>query len=164
MLPGDSGVSTMTRGRYGVVVCTKCRNAKGVDLVNKNTRCTRCGKQLSLKRLRVYYRSDSQAEIADKVGVLNARLRNVEITEQNVTDNDPYIIAVKESSLGSNERERLLILARVLTRELGTFERSDLERIVEIQGTGDPDEMMELFNKLDEVYQPQRNVFRAVDI
>ncbi len=154
----------MNKGRYGVIVCTKCRNAKGVDLISKNTRCTRCGKQLSLNKLNVYFRSDSQTEIANKVGELNARLRNVDLPVEYVSKPDPHTLAVKESSSGSNEKERLLILARVLTRELGSFDRSDLHRIIEIKGTGDIDEMVELLRKLEDVYEPKRDVFKSLDL
>lgn len=154
----------MNKGRYGVVVCTKCKNAKGVDLISKNTRCTRCGKQLSLRKLNVYFRSDSQTEIASKVGELNAKLRDVDITPEHTPKSDPHTLAVKESSFGSNERERLSIIARVLTRELGSFGREDIQKIIEIKGTGDINEMIESLKKLDDVYEPEREVFKSADL
>ena len=58
--------------RYGVIVCTKCRRAKGVDLSCKTTRCPGCGKVLNLKNLSIKYKTNSEEELRQAIGLVNA--------------------------------------------------------------------------------------------
>lgn len=147
-----------------MVFCTKCRNAKGVDLTVNKSRCTRCGKLLSMDKLKVYHRSDSQKDVAIRVGVLNAKSHGIDIPEkEKKTISDPYARALRESIKGSNERERLLIIARILTMELGSFDKDDLESVIELMGVGDVDDMIASLKKIEEVYEPKEGTFKALD-
>ena len=58
--------------RYGVIVCPKCKRAKGVDLSNKTTRCPGCGKVLNLKNLDIKYKTDSEGDLRRVIGLVNA--------------------------------------------------------------------------------------------
>ena len=60
--------------RFGVIVCSKCKHAKGVELSSKTTKCTHCGKILHVKKLKVFYTTDSQAELHHAVGRVNAEV------------------------------------------------------------------------------------------
>ncbi len=160
---GDIGVFEMNRGRYGVVVCTRCGNAKGVDMGSTTTQCPHCRKRLVVKILKVFYRSDSQTEIAGVVGELNAKLRDVEIPIKESKEPETYTLALRESSIGSNERERYVMIGRVLARELGTFDKNDLEKVISIRGVGDIDEILDVLRKSDLFYEPQAGTFKAVE-
>jgi len=60
--------------RLGVIVCPKCKQVKGVDLSSKTTKCAGCGKTLSLKKLKIFYETDSQEKLRQAIGLLNAEL------------------------------------------------------------------------------------------
>jgi hypothetical protein len=60
--------------RFGVVVCSKCKHAKGVQLSSRTTKCTHCGKILHVKKLKLFYTTDSQAELRHAVGQVNAKV------------------------------------------------------------------------------------------
>jgi transposase-like protein len=60
--------------KFGIVVCPRCKNAKAVDLSYKTTKCHRCGKILSLEKLRIWYKSDSNQKIRQVLGLVNAKM------------------------------------------------------------------------------------------
>jgi hypothetical protein len=60
--------------KYGIVVCPKCRKAKAVNLDYKTTRCIRCNKVIQLNKIRITYRSDSQQQIRQAIGLINAKM------------------------------------------------------------------------------------------
>ncbi len=153
----------MNIGRYGVVVCTKCGNAKGVDLGTKTTKCPHCRRRLIINKLTVFYRSDSQKNIAQVVGELNAKIRDAEMPDKKSNPPDAYTLALKESRSGSNERERLIIIGRVLSRELGSFDKKDLEIIISRRGTGEIEEIIDVLKKSDLFYEPKPGTFKAVE-
>jgi len=57
-----------------VIVCPVCKRVKGVDLSSKTTKCTHCGKTLQLKKLKIYYETDSQEKLRQAIGLVNAEL------------------------------------------------------------------------------------------
>jgi hypothetical protein len=60
--------------RFGVIVCPQCKYVKGLELFSKTTKCIRCGKTLELKKLKIFYETDSQEKLRQAIGVLNAEL------------------------------------------------------------------------------------------
>jgi transposase-like protein len=60
--------------RLGVIVCPRCKQAKGVDVSAKTTKCTRCGKTLQLKKLTIFYETASQEKLRHAIGQINAQL------------------------------------------------------------------------------------------
>jgi hypothetical protein len=60
--------------RLGVIVCPQCKQVKGVDLSLKTTKCVGCGKTLSLKKLKIFYETDSQEKLRQAIGILNVEL------------------------------------------------------------------------------------------
>ena len=60
--------------RLGVIVCPRCKQVKGVDLSSKTTKCTRCGKSLQLKKLKILYETESQEKLRQAIGAMNAEL------------------------------------------------------------------------------------------
>lgn len=156
----------MSRKKYGIIVCQNCKYAKAVDLSNKTAKCSHCGKNLKIKKMKVYFESGSQKETSWAVGRLNAKLKKGELPEEEKeTEKSPYMKAKEQASAGDNEKERIVIMARVLTREMGSFGIDDLEKICDIMGWGDVDDMIEKIRKLeDEIYEPKQNVFKAIDV
>jgi Zn ribbon nucleic-acid-binding protein len=60
--------------RLGVIVCPQCKQVKGMDLSSKTTKCIRCGKTLQLKKLKIYYETDSQEKLRQAIGLCTAKL------------------------------------------------------------------------------------------
>ena len=60
--------------RFGIVVCPKCKKAKGVNLFCKTTRCIRCGKLLMLEKLKILYETDSEQKLRQILGLINAEM------------------------------------------------------------------------------------------
>ncbi len=58
---------------YGVVVCPRCRTAKGCNLRQKTTKCP-CGDIIDLKVSRVYFKTSRTRELAKAVAAQNAKL------------------------------------------------------------------------------------------
>jgi len=57
-----------------VIVCPQCKQVKGVNLSSKTTKCTGCGKTLTLEKLKIFYETDSQEKLRQAIGLLNAEL------------------------------------------------------------------------------------------
>lgn len=60
--------------KFGVIVCPRCRNAKVVDLSFKTTTCFRCNKKITLDKVKILYKSDSEQEIRKAIGIINVEL------------------------------------------------------------------------------------------
>jgi hypothetical protein len=60
--------------RFGVIVCPQCNQVKGMDLSIKTTKCIRCGKTLQMKKLKIFYETESQKKLRIAIGLLNAEL------------------------------------------------------------------------------------------
>jgi hypothetical protein len=60
--------------RFGVIVCPQCKQVKGLNLSSKTTKCIRCGKTLQMKKLKIFYETDSQEKLQQAIGLLNAKL------------------------------------------------------------------------------------------
>ena len=65
---------TIMNEKFGIIVCPNCRNPKAVDLSIKKTTCFRCNKSLSLKKVKILFKSNSQEKICNAIGLLNAEL------------------------------------------------------------------------------------------
>ena len=65
--------------RYGVIVCPKCKKVKAVDLTNKTTKCFFCNKIITIKKMKILFKSNHQEEIRQAIGQINAELlKNVD--------------------------------------------------------------------------------------
>jgi hypothetical protein len=60
--------------KFGVIVCPSCKKAKGVNLLNKTTKCVGCGKSLKIHGLKIFYKTDSTKELQQAIGLVNAEL------------------------------------------------------------------------------------------
>jgi len=60
---------------YVVIVCSRCRLARGAAETARTASCPRCGRKLQLSDLRKYYRSESLDQLREAIGQLNARLK-----------------------------------------------------------------------------------------
>lgn len=156
----------MSGKKFGVIVCTQCGRAKAVDLNVKRTECPYCGKGLKVSELKIYYEADSYREASWAVGRINSKMKGVdeEIEEgkKDSSDLDSYTLALKESSSANNERDKLTIVAQVLTSKLGQFGKDEITHLSERSDLGSVEELIEKFRKLDGVFEPENETFKAV--
>ncbi len=150
--------------KYGVIVCSSCRTAKIVDLNDETSECHKCGERLTLKKMKIHYRTDSRKEASWVIGRLNAKMRGGELPEQeeNEEENDPYLKASEKAEVASDEKERLQIISSILSEELESFEISDVEEVYELLGREDVEDVEKKLKRLDEVYEPKEGVFSRV--
>jgi hypothetical protein len=60
--------------RFGVIICPWCKQVKGLELSSQTTRCIRCGKTLKMKKIKIFCETDSQEQLRQAIGLLNAEL------------------------------------------------------------------------------------------
>src|SRR2546422_11389084 len=70
-MPRRTRVSRLSM--YGVVVCPRCKRAKGVNLKQKTTTC-QCGFVIHIVPARIRGRAESARELAPLVGKVSAEL------------------------------------------------------------------------------------------
>jgi len=151
------------RGKYGIIVCSRCRTAKTALLTNKTTKCHQCGKRLTLEKMKIHYRTDSKEEASWAIGRLNAEMGGGELPEkEGEEEKGPHVKASKQAEIADNERERLEIISRVLSEELGSFKIEDVERVYELLGREGVEDLEGKIKRLEEIYEPKEGVFRRV--
>ena len=57
--------------KYGVIVCSKCKSVKGVLLSNKTTKCIRCGKNIKIDKVKIFYKTNLPEELRNYIGIVN---------------------------------------------------------------------------------------------
>ena len=62
--------------KFGIIVCPRCRNSKVVNLSCKTTTCFRCNKRIDLDKVKILYKSNSEQEIRQAIGIINVKLKN----------------------------------------------------------------------------------------
>lgn len=60
--------------RYAVVVCPRCRHAKGIDRVARTTTCGRCSSRHETHGLRLFYKTGDAEALRVAVGVVEAKV------------------------------------------------------------------------------------------
>jgi len=60
---------------YVVIVCSRCRLARGAPEHAKTASCPGCGRKLRVPELKKYHRTEKLTELAEAIGQLNARLK-----------------------------------------------------------------------------------------
>ncbi|MFP4170028.1 MAG: hypothetical protein ACLFUV_03265 [Methanomassiliicoccales archaeon] len=147
---------------FGVIVCPRCHTVRGVDLSSRSGSCPRCGHQIDVTRAKVYFRTDSQKELATAV-----RQKAEEIA---VTLDDPLgVEEIRERMEGPEResadmrRERVHRTAVRLTKEQGSFTVEGLmgELGMDRQQT---ERMMEDMIQNGLVYQPREGIYKATPL
>ena len=60
--------------KFGIIVCPNCRKVKAANLSYKTTKCFKCKKIINLKKIKILYKSNSQEQIRQVIGKINAEL------------------------------------------------------------------------------------------
>lgn len=155
---------------YGVVVCPRCKRAKGVDLKQKTTTCS-CGFTIRVAPSRIRGRAGTARELAPLVGQVNAEIaggtKQVErdfapMKKRRPTQVHARIIAAVPREGDRNSRIRAAALE--LTNELEVFTRDDWTRVLEGLGISEPEPALEALLHANVVFEPKEGFYRAVGL
>ena len=61
---------------YGVICCPKCRFVTAVDLKFKTKRCIKCNYSISLKKVRVIFKTEDNNELGNLIKDTRKRVEN----------------------------------------------------------------------------------------
>lgn len=151
---------------YGVVVCSKCRRAKGASLSKKTTTC-QCGNKIMIKGARVRVRTKDARDLAVAVASENARLRGG-LEEYRQAVGLPRRIGgvhgrvAEEASKAAKKDEKIMAVAANLTLRLGAFSEKDFVLVLTSMGIAKPREHLNRLVELSLVFEPEPGRFKAV--
>lgn len=155
---------------FGVVVCPRCKRAKGVELPKKTTTCA-CGFEIRVVPSRIRLRASTARELAPLVAQANAELaggleayRRATTPRQRRRPRDVHARVVAAAGKARDRARRIQAAAVELTRELEVFSRDDWVRVLEGLGVPNPEEALEGLLVAREVYEPKPGFYRAVSL
>lgn len=153
---------------YGVVVCPRCRKAKGVDLSQKTTTCP-CGFEIRVVPAKVRARTSVPRELPRLVGLTNAEIagglaayREAARPRKRVRSVDVHARVVASAIRAGDRVHRLRAAAEGLTRELEVFSLEDWRTVLRGLGVDAADDALRDLMDRDVVYEPRAGFYRAV--
>ena len=166
--------------KFGVVVCPKCRNAKGVNLDAKSSKCNRCNKSLNPRKLKVFYRTDTESDLIHGVARVNAEIhqglseyeelvedvnRLKELKKKEQEPSDIYLRIALSAAEISDHKRRIEFIAIELASNLdGIFSETDLNKVLEKVNVEDADgkSCIGQLKKMDMIYEPERGRYKII--
>ena len=155
---------------YGVVVCPRCKRAKGVDLKQKTTTCL-CGFEIRVVPSRVRARANTARELAPLVGQVSAEIagglkayREAAAPVRRIRPRDVHLRVIGIVSKAQGRANRVRAAAVELTRELEVFSMPDWERVLAGLGIPHPEEALAALVRANLVLEPTSGFYRAVSL
>ncbi len=155
---------------YGVVVCPRCRKAKGADLKQKATACP-CGFDIKIVPARVKARAETARELAPLVGRVNAEIAGglkavarEEAPRKRTRIRDVHARIVAAVPKEGNRASRIRAAAIELTRELQLFTLDDWAKVLAGLGIPEPEAALATLVRANAVFEPKGGFYRAVDL
>ena len=59
--------------RYGAIVCSNCKLAWGIDLLQKTTRCPHCGKTYNISKRKIFYQTQDLKKLKIYISKMNEK-------------------------------------------------------------------------------------------
>lgn len=153
---------------YGVVVCPRCKRAKGVDLKQKTTTCA-CGFAIRVVPARVRARASTPRELAPLVGEVNAELAGgaqvvakafAPVRPRRAREVHARVIAAVPKA--GDRASKMRAAAVQLTNELEVFTKDDWIRVLEGLGIPEPEGALAVLLDANVVFEPRAGFYRAV--
>jgi hypothetical protein len=151
---------------YGIVVCPRCKRAKGVELEKKTTACD-CGFEIRVRSRRTPFETSDARELAAAVARVQAEIHGgtkaVEeaIPRPKKRGRDAFARVIADASRG-DRRQRVRLAAEGLAREFILFTVEDWRRVAEAIGVPNPAEALEELVRGNVVYEPRPGYYRTV--
>jgi len=150
---------------FGVIVCPGCNRARGVDLSATAAVCPSCGKKIDVGKEKVYFKTDSESELAEAVRKMSERLA-VDVESAPPAKKKKKKLSFHEE-LGARAKklkgseDRLRFVAENLTSELGEFGVRDLALVVKSFDEGDLEELIERMLSSGIIFEPEPGKYRS---
>jgi hypothetical protein len=155
---------------FGVVVCPRCRRAKGVDLRQKTTTCA-CGFEVRVIPARVRARTATARELAPLVGEVNAELaggakevRKAAIAPRRPRPRDVHARVIAAIPKNADRSTKIRTAAIELTNELEVFTQDDWSRVLAGLGIPDAEGALQGLLRVNAVFEPREGFYRAVEL
>ncbi len=153
---------------YGVIVCPRCRRAKGVNLKQKTTTC-QCGFEIYVVPARIRARAETARELAPLVGKVSAEIaggteeyQRAKSPVRRKRSRDVHVRVIVVAGKERDRAGRVRSAAIELTRELEVFSSSDWERVLAGLGIPHAAEALAMLVKENVVFEPKAGFYRAV--
>jgi len=155
---------------YGVVVCPRCKRAKGVDLKQKMTTCP-CGFEIRVVPARVRARAATPRELAPLVGQVNAELAGgakvvarASAAPKKPKPREVHARVIAAVPKQGDRASRVRAAALELTNELEVFTADDWAQVLQGLGIPEPDAALAVLLDANVVFEPRPGFYRAVGL
>lgn len=155
---------------YGVVVCPRCKRAKGVDLKQKTTTCS-CGFDIRVVPARVRARASTPRELAPLVGQVNAELAGgakvvakAFAPAKQTRPREVHARVIAAIPKAGDRASKVRAAAVELTNELEVFTKDDWIRVLEGLGIPEPESALAVLLDANAVFEPRAGFYRAVGL
>jgi hypothetical protein len=150
---------------FGIVVCPRCKRAKGVDLEKKKTTCD-CGLEIRITANRTTFETSDARELAAAVGRTQADIHGgtkaVETASRpKKRSKDAFARVIADASRG-DRRQRMRLAAEGLAREFVLFTAEDWRRVAEALAIPDPNDALDELTRGNVLYEPRPGYYRTV--
>lgn len=153
---------------FGVVVCPRCKRAKGVDLKQKTTTCP-CGFEIRVLPSRVRARVETGRELVEAVRRVQAELQGgLAVYERAIAPprrkriGDVHARVAAVAKKAGDRAHRIRAAAEALTQELEVFSYEDMRAVLTALGIHDVDDSLDELLRANVVYEPREGFYRAV--
>jgi hypothetical protein len=153
---------------YGVVVCPRCKRAKGVNLKQKTTTCS-CGFEIRVVPARIRARAETARELAPLVGKVSAEIaggteayRRASAPTRRKRSRDVHVRVIGIAAKARDRSSRVRAAAIELTRELQVFSIADWNRVLEGLGIPQAEEVLATLLRDNTVFEPKAGFYRSV--
>jgi hypothetical protein len=166
--------------RFGVIQCSGCKTARGIELDSKTAQCPRCGKKLNVKKAKVLSTAATERELVREVARFNLVISggeeiyardvkeslDLQETGDDSGDTKDVYDAIAGMLVNTNGRdERLRATARELGSRLGEFTEDDFSTVLVRTGFKKDDDFGLYLKKLkdsDVIYEPRSGIYRCL--
>ncbi|MDD1768195.1 MAG: DUF1922 domain-containing protein [Methanomassiliicoccales archaeon] len=151
---------------FGVIVCPSCNRARGVDLSTAAATCPSCGKRINVKKAKVYFKTDSESELAEAVRKMSERLSaDVEsappVRKKRRKLSFHEELGVRAKKIKGSE-DRLRFVAENLSVELGEFSSEDLAMVIKGFDEADAEDLIEKMLSSGIIFEPGPGKYRSI--
>jgi len=148
---------------FGVIICPKCNRARGVDLSVKTSKCPGCGLHSEVDRMRTYFQTDNEQELAELVRRTSSRMQH------SIEDYGDDVILARQATEEQRKKTRNLSLdfdgMVMIARSLSSvgFGLDDLKEALTKEGYDlDPAKIASVMLNEGIVYEPKPGRFRPL--
>lgn len=153
---------------YGVVVCPRCKTAKGVDLAKKTTTCS-CGFEIRVRSAKVHARAPTERELIEAVREVQARVhggldtyRRAIAPPRTVRLSSVHARVAAAARRAGDRAEKVRASALGLTDEIELFTFDDLRRVLDALGIPGARARLQELLASNVVYEPREGYYRAL--